>query len=87
MVKDREMAKPSPTHNGAPELIAFGNSIRKARLDLDLSQEGLANLIGIDRSYMGGIERGEHNIALINIVRIAEALEIKASDLLRDAKL
>ena len=81
------MAKPSPTHNGAPELIAFGNSIRKARLDLDLSQEGLANLIGIDRSYMGGIERGEHNIALINIVRIAEALEIKASDLLRDAKL
>lgn len=87
MVKDSEMAKPSPTHNGAPELIALGNSIRKARLDLDLSQEGLANLIGIDRSYMGGIERGEHNIALINIVRIAEALKVKASDLLKAAKL
>ncbi len=81
------MAKPSPTHSGAPQLIALGNSIRKARLDLDLSQEGLANQIGIDRSYMGGIERGEHNIALINIVRIAEALQLRASDLLRAAKL
>lgn len=81
------MAKPSPTHNGAPELIALGASIRKARMSLGLSQESIANLIGLDRSYMGGIERGEHNIALVNIVKIAEALNIKASDLLRSARL
>lgn len=81
------MAKPSPTHNGAPELEALGKAIRKVRLDQGLSQEGLANQVGLDRSYMGGIERGEHNVALVNIVKIAEALEIKASVLLVQAKL
>ncbi len=81
------MAKPSPTHNGAPELAALGKAIRKVRLDLGLSQEGLANQVGLDRSYMGGIERGEHNVALVNIVKIAEALEIKASALLIQTKL
>ena len=44
-----------------------------------MSQEALAVDAGIDRSYMGGIERGEHNLAAINIVKIANALKIKPS--------
>lgn len=81
------MAIPSPTHNGAPELEVLGKAIRKVRLDLGLSQEGLANQVGLDRRYMGGIERGGHNVALINIVKIVEALKVKASALLIQAKL
>lgn len=81
------MAKPSPTYNGAIELIALGRVIREIRSIQGLSQEGLANQIGIDRSYMGGVERGEHNITLMNIVKIAETLQISPSDLLKKAKI
>ena len=55
---------------------------RKAR---GLSQEALADKADIDRSYMGGIERGEHNIAIINFLKIANALGVKASSLLDKA--
>ncbi len=81
------MAKPSPSHNGAPELVAIGKAIRSTRLRLGISQEGLANEIGIDRSYMGGVERGEHNLALVNLVKISKALGISGSELLDRAKL
>ena len=81
------MAKPSPTYNGAIELIALGRVIREIRSMQGLSQEGLANQIGIDRSYMGGVERGEHNITLMNIIKIAETLQISPSDLLKKAKI
>ena len=55
---------------------------RKAR---GLSQEALADKADIDRSYMGGIERGEHNIAIINFLKIANALGVKVSSLLDKA--
>lgn len=57
------------------------------RLELGLSQEALADRSGLDRSYMGGVERGEHNIALINIVRIASALGVSVAELMVRAKL
>jgi ribosome-binding protein aMBF1 (putative translation factor) len=76
------VAKPSPTFSGNPGLIRLGTSIRAARSVKKLSQEALADLANIDRSYIGGIERGEHNVALINLLKIAEALEIKLSQLL-----
>jgi DNA-binding XRE family transcriptional regulator len=76
------MAKPSPTHANDPSLVALGATIRSTRTALNMSQEALALAAGLDRSYMGGIERGEHNIALINIIKIASALKLKASDLL-----
>jgi transcriptional regulator with XRE-family HTH domain len=79
------MAKPSPTHAGDQVLIGLGAAIRNARLELGLSQEALAIDAGIDRSYMGGIERGEHNLAAINIVKIANALEVKPSALFEAA--
>ena len=81
------MAKPSPTHANDPSLVALGVTIRSARATLNMSQEALALAADLDRSYMGGIERGEHNIALINIIKIASALKLKASDLLTASSL
>jgi transcriptional regulator with XRE-family HTH domain len=76
------MAKPSPQFAGDPVLVALGAEIRRARAGIGLSQEALAVDAGLDRSYMGGIERGEHNITIMNIVKIAVALKVKPSTLL-----
>lgn len=57
----------------------FGGQVRKIRLEVGLSQESLAHACELDRSYIGGVERGERNISLINIVRIANALEVDPS--------
>ena len=81
------MAKPSPSYNGTKELVALGRTIKGLRLDLGLSQEALAFEAGVDRSYIGGIERGEHNLALINLIKIAQTLGITSSELLSKAKL
>ena len=76
------MAKKSPSFSGNPALVGLGAAIRAARQAKGLSQEALAEIAGIDRSYMGGIERGEHNLAIMNLLKIAEALGMKASTLL-----
>lgn len=55
---------------------------RKAR---DLSQEGLGNLAGLDRSYVGALERGERNLSVDILERIADALGINAVELAREA--
>lgn len=76
------MAKPSPSYSGDPALVKLGAAIRAARVDKHLSQEALADKANIDRSYIGGIERGEHNVAFMNLLKIADALEMKLSELL-----
>jgi transcriptional regulator with XRE-family HTH domain len=81
------MAKPSPSHARNPRIIELGVQIRKARLELGWSQEKLAAEAGLDRSYMGGIERGEHNLALINLFKISDALGLSASQLFAEAHL
>lgn len=81
------MAKPSPSHAGDPALVALGLAIRAERNRIGLSQEALAHDIGLDRSYMGGIERGEHNIAVINLLKICHRLEITLGTLAGAAKL
>lgn len=81
------MAKPSPTYADDPVLVALGEAIRRARIGIDLSQEVLAVDAGLDRSYMGGIERGEHNLTVMNIVKIAGALKTSPSALLGSAGL
>ena len=63
-------------------LGAVGRSIRARRLELDISQEALANIADIDRSHMGKIERSERNVTLLNLVKIACALSCRPSDLL-----
>lgn len=60
-------------------LVAFGNLVRKHRKTKGYSQEAFADICDIDRSYMGGVERGERNLALLNIERIVAALEVKPS--------
>lgn len=81
------MAKPSPTYAGAKELVALGKVIRELRLGLEYSQEAFADEVGIDRSYIGGIERGEHNLALMNLLKISKTLNLSASSLLLKAKI
>ena len=81
------MAKPSPSYSGTTELIKLGASIREKRSIQGLSQEAFADKAGLDRSYLGGIERGEHNIALVNLVKIARALGITTAELLKTAGL
>jgi transcriptional regulator with XRE-family HTH domain len=81
------MAKPSPSYAGSKELKAIGAAIRAIRLDLGYSQESFADEVGIDRSYLGGIERGEHNLALMNLVKISKALKLSMSQLFAAAKL
>ena len=76
------MAKPSPTFAGDTTLVALGAAIRQVRSDAGLSQEALAVDANLDRSYMGGIERCEHNLTLMNLVKIADALQLKPSKLL-----
>ena len=60
----------------------FGNNVRARRLRLDLSQEELAERAGVHRTYVGMIERFEKNVTIYNIERIANALGVKASELL-----
>ena len=62
-------------------LQTFGQKIRMLRKQRGFSQEQLADLAGIDRSYMGHIERGEKNITLLKIYQISNALNISPRDL------
>lgn len=63
-------------------LRKFGNEIKHRRTDLGLSQEELAHLCDLHRTYIGSIERGERNISLQNITTIAKALKCSPSELL-----
>lgn len=63
-------------------LALFGESLRTLRSSAGYSQEALAERAGIDRSYLGAIERGENNLALINIIKIANALDVPPHQLL-----
>ena len=81
------MAKPSKQAGTASALASFGQAVRTVRLKQGISQEALADLAGVDRSYMGGIERGEHNLTVMNLLRIADQLGIKPSELFERAGL
>ncbi|MFV8826132.1 helix-turn-helix domain-containing protein [Thauera sp. WH-2] len=63
------------------ERIRFGARIRFLRLKINLSQEDLAASSGLDRTYIGGIERGERNPSLKNIVRLAISLGVSPREL------
>jgi transcriptional regulator with XRE-family HTH domain len=59
----------------------FGLEVKKLRAEKDITQEDLAFKVGVDRSYMGFVERGERNPTLGKIIKIAKALGIKTKDL------
>jgi transcriptional regulator with XRE-family HTH domain len=62
-------------------LSAFGDRVRALRQERGWSQERLAELAGMHRNYVGGVERGERNIALLNIWAMADALGVAPGDL------
>ena len=62
--------------------MLFGKRVRQLRTKRGWSQEELAHRAGLDRTYIGGIERGERNVALLNICRIAESLGVSPAYLI-----
>ena len=64
-----------------PYLDILGQRIRARRKALGMSQEGLAHEAGLDRSYVGRIERGEHNLTFVSLVRIARAMRCDVATL------
>ena len=64
-------------------LIKFGERVRETRKDNGLSQEELAHKADLHRTYIGMIERAEKNITLINIEKIAKALEVNIKELIQ----
>ncbi|MFZ5727323.1 helix-turn-helix domain-containing protein [Sphingopyxis sp.] len=67
-----------------PYLDILGKRIRSRRGELGLSQEGLANEAGLDRSYVGRIERGEHNLTFVALVRLCRAMKCDVASLTND---
>jgi len=63
--------------------IRFGRAIRQKRTKLGVSQEAFADMCQLDRTYIGGIERGERNVALVNIEKIAKTLRLTIAELFR----
>jgi transcriptional regulator with XRE-family HTH domain len=70
-----------------PVTIAFGAAVRALRVERGFGQEGFAAHAGLDRSYFGAIERGEFNVSLETIVKVATALEVTTAEVLRRAGL
>ena len=68
-------------------LAIFGSRVRVRRQDLGLSQEDLADVSGLHRTYIGSLERGERNISLANVVRLASALQLDPSELVKGLQL
>ena len=64
-------------------LLKFGNKLREIRLDLKLSQNALAEKSGLHPNYIGMVERGERNPSLINIDKLAKALNIELFELIK----
>ena len=59
----------------------FGENLRRIRMEKNISQENLAFLSGMDRTYVSGIERGKRNVSLVNINKIALALNVEIIEL------
>lgn len=62
---------------------AVGRSLRRYRQERGLSQEAFADLVGVHRTYMGGLERGERNLTLRSVERIAESIDMNPLELMQ----
>ena len=74
-------------HRQAPALAALGTTIRRLRKKRGISQEKLALMADVDTSYVGRVERGDNNVAILTLLKIAEALEITLVELMTEAEL
>jgi transcriptional regulator with XRE-family HTH domain len=66
----------------SPARITFATNVRRARMQLGISQEKLAELSGLHRTFVSSVERGERNISVDNMERVASALRVKLATLL-----
>lgn len=66
--------------------LAFGTAVRELRRERDLTQDALGLEAALDRSYMGQVERGERNVSLLNVVKIAGGLGVKPSQIFERAE-
>jgi transcriptional regulator with XRE-family HTH domain len=79
---------PNPSRNRQdPALVALGEAIRRVRQSKDISQEKLALLAEVDRSYVGRVERGDNNVAVLTLSRLARALGVSLATLMHKAGL
>lgn len=67
-----------------PDLKHFGQRVRELRLSAGFSQEELAERCGLHRTYIGGIERGERNVGVLNLLQLARALRVRPGELFSD---
>lgn len=81
------MARVSGKTDSDKRLRQLGAAIRARREALEISQEALADAAGMDRAHMGKIERGERNVTLLNLLRIAAAVKWRAAELMVAADL
>ena len=70
----------------SPLVKRFAQNLRSRRLEFGLSQEALAERADLHRTYVGSVERGERNVSLVNIERLAKALDVQPWELLRKAE-
>jgi transcriptional regulator with XRE-family HTH domain len=77
---------PSGSRQSAP-LVALGNAIRQTRKRKGISQEQLALMAEVDRSYMGRVERGDNNVAILTLAKIAKTLGVAVAEIAAKAKL
>ncbi len=81
------MPAASPRFAHDPVLVAFGAAVRRARVELGVSQEELADSAGLDRSYLSSLERGAQTPGLMAISKVAKALGMPIAHLMLDADL
>ena len=72
---------------GLVPAVALGQAIRRLRKAKKLSQEKLALLADVDRAYIGQVERGDNNVAVLRLKQIADALEVTVASLMEEARL
>lgn len=70
-----------------PALVALGDAIKRIRQTKSISQERLALLAEVDRSYVGRVERGDNNVAVLTLIRLAAALDVSVAMLMEHASL
>lgn len=66
--------------------VKYGERIKELRSERKISQEYLAHLAGLDRTYINSVENGKRNISIENIAKIANALEVSVKDFFNDKK-